>query len=486
MRRWLRAIGNWFEFRLGLRDTLVPLMRHPVPQGVGWFYVFGSATMTLLMVQIVTGVLLAMFYVPSAGQAYDSLLALNYDVYLGWLLRALHNCSASGMIILLLVHMTQVFLFGAFKYPRELTWLVGVVLLGLTLGMGFTGQVLRWDQTAYWSVGVGAAMAGRVPFIGPQVVDLLLGGPIIGSPTLSRFFTLHVFVLPGLLLGALAVHLYLVVKQGVSEPPVPGKLTDPATYHEEYERELKAGQPFYPEAVIKDAIACALAVLGVVIAAVVIGPEGPGLPADPTLIQSNPRPDWYFWWLFALLAMSPPQMETPLILVLPVVLFGILMLVPFIAGKGERAATRRPVAVLSVLAIYTVMGVLTWAGHKSDWSPVMDAWSRLPVPRNMVESRTPLQIQGAIVFQNKQCRNCHSLDGSGGKRGPDLTEVATRLTRGQLDRQVIQGSSNMPEGLMPAYGNQLRPEEVKALVAFLETLRPPGQAPAREPVQPPR
>ncbi len=169
---------------------------------MGWWYVFGSASMTLLMIQILTGIGLALVYVPSADQAYESLLYLNYQQPLGWFFRSLHYWSGSGMVVMVIVHMTQVFLHGAYKFPRELNWLTGVVLLLLTLGMAFTGQVMRWDADAYWGVGVGASMAGRVPVIGPYIVDLLLGGPIIGSNALSRFFALHVFVIPGYAAGA--------------------------------------------------------------------------------------------------------------------------------------------------------------------------------------------------------------------------------------------------------------------------------------------
>lgn len=251
MKRVLASIGNWFEVRLGLRETFLPLLRHPVPRALtrraGWFYVFGSASMTLFIIQIVTGICLALVYVPSADQAYESLEYLNYQAFLGWFLRAVHNTTASAMVIMVLVHLVQVFLWGAFKYPRELTWLMGVGLLFLTLGMAFTGQVLRWDTDAYWGVGVGAAMLGRVPLIGPGIVHLLLGGPTIGGDTLSRFFALHVFVVPGVLIGILAVHLYLVVKKGISTPPVVGEVVDPKTYDAAYEKEIQQGVPFFPE-----------------------------------------------------------------------------------------------------------------------------------------------------------------------------------------------------------------------------------------------
>ncbi len=158
------------------------------------------------------------------------------------------------MVVLVLAHMTQVFLQGAYKYPRELTWVVGVLLLLCTLGMFFTGQVLRWDPDAYWGLAVAGSMAGRVPGFGPQVVRLLLGGPIIGGDSLSRFFALHVFVIPGSLLGLLAIHLWLVLKCGISAPPVPGELVDPATYDADYHAELKTGVPFLGDAMLKDAL----------------------------------------------------------------------------------------------------------------------------------------------------------------------------------------------------------------------------------------
>src|SRR5262249_36512475 len=163
---------------------------------------------TLLVIQILTGIGLALVYVPAADKAYDSLLWLDYQQPLGWFLRALHYYAGSGMVVMVLAHMTQVFLHGACKYPRELTWCVGVLLLRCTLGMFFTGQVLRWDPDAYWGLAVGGSMAGRVPVFGPQVVRLVLGGPVIGGDSLSRFFALHVFVIPGALLFFLAVHLW--------------------------------------------------------------------------------------------------------------------------------------------------------------------------------------------------------------------------------------------------------------------------------------
>jgi ubiquinol-cytochrome c reductase cytochrome b subunit len=481
MKRWLLAVGNWFDARLKLRETLLPMLRHPIPRAaagpMGWWYVFGSASLTLLLVQILTGIGLALVYVPSADKAYDSLLYLNDHASLGWFLRALHYYAGSGMVVLVLAHMTQVFLQGAYKYPRELTWVVGVVLLLCTLGMFFTGQVLRWDPDAYWGLAVGGSMAGRVPVIGPWVVRTLLGGPVIGGDSLSRFFALHVFIIPGALLFFLAVHLWLVLKCGISAPPVPGQAVDPATYDQEYEKQLKTGVPFLGDAMLKDVFFSALAVIVVVVLAAVLGPKGPTGPPDPTLPGANPRPEWPFLWLFALLSLSPPGAETFIILVFPLLLIGALFLVPFLSNRGERAASRRPVAVLTVIVTYTALGVLTYQGATSPWSPRMTAWSGDPVPEGMVRNSTPLRLQGAALFQNKDCRNCHALDGVGGRRGPDLSTVGTRLTRGQLIDQISNGTPG--GGNMPAYGKQIRPAEMTALAEFLKNLRPADAPPAR-------
>jgi ubiquinol-cytochrome c reductase cytochrome b subunit len=476
----LKALWAWFDARLKVRETLLPMMLHPIPKGaagpMGWWYVFGSASLTMFLLQIVTGIGLALVYVPTADQAYRSLEYLNYEQPWGWFLRSMHYWSGSAMTMMVAVHMTQVFLHGSYKYPRELTWMVGVILFLLTLGMMFSGQVLRWDTDAYWGVGVGASMAGRVPGLGPTLVHLLLGGPVIGGDTLSRFFALHVFVIPGLLIVMLAMHLWLVLKCGISAPPVAGQPVDPKTYHEEYEKELKQGEPFLGPAMLKDAFFSALVVIVVVTIAALAGPKGPSDPPDPTLAGANPRPDWPFLWLFGVLSLSPPGLETFIILGFPIVLIAGLLAVPIISRRGERAPRKRPVAVLTVIVIWTTLGVFTYEGYTSPWSPIMDAWSSDPIPENLIQKMTPAQLQGALVFQNKNCRNCHALDGLGGKRGPDLTSVGTRLTRDQLIDQVSNGTPG--GGNMPAYGKQIRPAEMTSLADFLSSLRPTGVPPA--------
>jgi ubiquinol-cytochrome c reductase cytochrome b subunit len=474
---WLRAIGAWLEERTGLGAPLRESATHRVPRdSASWWYVFGSATLVVFVLQVVTGVCLATVYTPSANDAWPSLIQLDYEVPLGWFLRALHGWGSNFMVALVLVHMAQVFLFGAFKYPRELTWIVGVVLLLLTLGMAFTGQVMRFDQDAYWGLGIGAAIAGRIPFVGPEVVHLLLGGPIIAGATLSRFFALHVFAIPGLLLGLVGLHLWLVLRLGINEWPMPGRLVDRDTYRREYAARVHAdGVPFVPDAATRDLVFGGLVILALVACAALFGPIGPGGEPDPTIIDTVPAPDFFFLWIYALFALLPAGVETPLILIAPVVGIAVLFALPFLSGTGEKSWRRRPFAVIAVLLAALTVGTLTWRGVFAPWSPVMDAWSSLPTPAAYLEGRSALELQGALLVQGKQCRNCHSLGGAGGRRGPALDGVATRLTHDQLIHRVLQGG-----GEMPAYGDSLSPPQVTALVAFLGTLHPAGEGPARD------
>jgi ubiquinol-cytochrome c reductase cytochrome b subunit len=223
--RLIERIGAWLDHRPKLGAAIRETAEHSVPRSTAsWFYVFGSAALTVFLLQIVTGILLALVYVPSAGEAWNSLQVLNHSISLGWFIRALHGWGSNFMIAIVLTHMTHVFLFGAYKYPRELTWILGVFLLLSTLAMGFTGQVLRFDQDAYWGLGIGASMVSRVPILGPWLVTLLLGGPIIAGATLSRFFAFHVFVVPGLLIAFVSLHVFLVLKLGVNEWPMPGPI----------------------------------------------------------------------------------------------------------------------------------------------------------------------------------------------------------------------------------------------------------------------
>lgn len=473
---WFRKAAIWVDDRLHLTALYASTAGHEVPASAGsWFYVFGSATLLCFIIQIITGAFLAFVYIPSTNEAWTSLQYLNHAQFWGWYMRAVHNWGSNFMVAIMTAHMIQVFLFGAYKYPRELTWVSGVFLLLCTLAMAFTGQVMRFDQDAYWGLTIGASITGRVPLIGAQLVHLLLAGPIIAGETLSRFFTLHVFIIPGLIIAIVSMHLRLVLTKGINEYPRPGHPVHRSTYDAEYAEILrKEGVPFVPHAIGKDLIFAALVVIGILGCALIFGPKGPGGPPNPTIVDTNPRPDFYFLSIFAALALLPDWMEVLVLFVAPAILIIFLLALPFISGTGEKSPRRRPVAVLAVVLIMLVIGVLTRMGKTSPWSPEMSAWSGNPVPIQFVKGRTPLQLHGAMIFQNKQCRNCHSLGGVGGERGPALDSVATRLTSDEMIRQVIQGGGNMP-----AYGKKLSPAEVEALVSFMQTLRPRSVPPVR-------
>jgi ubiquinol-cytochrome c reductase cytochrome b subunit len=340
--------------------------------------------------------------------------------------------------------------------------------------MAFTGQVMRFDQDAYWGLTIGASITGRVPLIGAQLVHVLLAGPIIAGETLSRFFTLHVFIIPGLIIAIVGMHLRLVLTKGINEYPRPGRPVRKSTYDAEYSEVLrKEGVPFVPHAIGKDLIFAALVIVGILGCALIFGPKGPTGVPNPTLVDTNPRPDFYFLAIFAAFALLPDWMEVVVLFAAPALMILFLLALPFLSGTGEKSARRRPVAVLSVIFIMLVIAVLAYMGETSPWSPRMSAWSSDPIPVQFIKGRTPLELHGAIVFENKQCRNCHSLGGEGGERGPALDAVATRLTKPEMIRQVLQGGGNMP-----AYGEKLSPAEVEALVAFMQTLSPQSKRPA--------
>ena len=214
------SVVDWIDERTSLSGSLRWLLFRKVPRGVNWFYTLGSATMFAFLNQAITGVFLAMYYRPDAsGGAYESVRYLTDDAFLGQTVRAMHKWGASVMIILIFLHMARTFFFGAYKYPRELTWIIGVVLLILTLAMGFTGYLLPFDQQSYWATIVGVNINGTGPFIGPYLSDFLRAGPEFGATTLSRFYAIHMMLIPGLMAALIGAHLYLITKLGISAPP---------------------------------------------------------------------------------------------------------------------------------------------------------------------------------------------------------------------------------------------------------------------------
>lgn len=455
----MRAILGWLDDRLGFSTTLKPLIEHPVPP-TGWDYTIGSATLIAFTVQVVTGVALAFTYVPTPDHAYESLDFISHGALLGNIVRGVHFWGASAMVLLVCAHAAQVFLIGAFKFPREVNWLSGTLLLVFTFGMAFTGQLLRWNQDAYWAVVVGASQAARAPVIGDFLVGVLFGGPQIGGGTLTRFYATHVFMIPAIIFGLLGIHLYLVIRHGVSEPPVPGVRVDPRTYKQRYEELIhKIGVPFWPDAGWKDVV-FALAVGSVVLVlAAVLGPPELGQKADPTIIQADPRPDWYFLWYFALLALIPPNIEDWFIIGFPLVLGLLFIVLPFVAPYGERSPRRRPWTIAIVVVAGVSIAALVNLGSSAPWSPDL---GNLMLSSSVTAGLSPAAMQGAHSFEQRGCINCHTIAGVGGQRGPELTHIGTALSPDEMTWRILNGGRNMP-----AYGDTLSPEEVSNLVAFL-------------------
>jgi ubiquinol-cytochrome c reductase cytochrome b subunit len=465
-RRLADHIYAWLDERMGLTEIILPIITHPVPK-TNWWYVFGSATLIAFIVQVVTGVALAMTYVPAPSNAYASLQFITNEAIFGRVVRGMHFWGASAMVVLIAVHAIRVFLMGSFKYPREVNWLTGSFLLLLTLAMAFSGQLLRWDQTAYWSIGVAAAQAARVPVIGDWLAHLVVAGQNIGGATLTRFYGTHVFLLPALIFGLIGLHLYLVLKDGISEPPRAGRPVRRATYQHDYARLLREeGVPFFPDAAWKDVVFGFGVVLVVLALAVAVGPPALDKPPDPTIIAAYPRPDWYFLSYFAVLALLPPGLENVVIVGFPLLAGFALLVVPFIANQGERAPSRRPWAVALVALGLLSAGVLTLYGAQAPWSPAMGAEAPGPVPPQLLQGASPAALRGATLFGSKSCHACHLVGGTGGRRGPDLTHVGSRLSRAELTWRILNGGNNMP-----AYAGILSPQELDDLLAFLEGLK---------------
>ncbi len=459
-------VFDWLDERLGIRTGIWPVISHPVPKDIDWSYVLGSMVLVALVVQVVTGVALAMVYVPSPNAAFQSIQFITEDSMLGKAVRGIHYWGAAAMVTLVFAHLSQVFLIGAYKYPREFTWVSGSILLLLTLALGFTGQLLRWDQGSYWGIVVAAAQAGQVPVIGDVLMQLIVAGWTVGPATLTRFYATHVFLLPAMLFMFLAVHLYLVVRLGVSEPPKEGEPVDPATYHEKYQRILhEQGIPFFPDSYWRDAFAGFVLVLVIIGMAIVLGPPDLHSIADPTFIVTYPRPDWYFLWFFALLALIPHEIETLVIVGLPALIGVVLIGLPFLANRGERSPRRRPWAVVSVVLMLVAFVALSYQGHRAPWSPILEATDEIPFPAAALEGLDENERFGAQVFQEQACQACHSLGGFGGSTGPPLDDVGRRLDREIITTTILRGRGNMP-----GYAGTIEPEHLEALVDFLETL----------------
>ncbi len=468
---FLKKSWRVLDDRLGISKNVMPILRHRVPPRASWWYVFGSATLFVFILQVVTGTVLATIYVPSTQSAYESMNFITHSAFLGSLLRGLHFWGAGAMVLLIGIHSIRVYLMAAYKYPREANWLTGSLLMVLTLGMGFSGQLLPWDQNAIWSVIVGAEQAAKVPYIGRALAKCILGGPTLGGLTLSRFYAAHVFFFPGLIFVLLGVHLYLVLHHGISEPPRAGHPVDPKTYRDSYANLIRTkGVPFWPDAAWRDVTFSFICVVTIFLLALFVGPPPLSKVPDPTIIQASPQPYWYFLWFFALLATAPHGGETLFIIATPAVYFLVMFVLPFIANKGERSARRRPWAIGLVIMSVIIIGVFWWKAKLHPWVPAFDAEK---LPASVVRSNDPAVRRGALLFNERGCEFCHKISGFGGERGPELSDVGDRLTREQMTRFIMAGGYNMPP-----FASVLSADDMKNILAFLSSRRVPGGSPS--------
>ena len=462
MIKLLLTVWHTVDDRLGLVKNLKPIMDHRVPSESKWAYVFGSATLFSFLLQVVTGVALATVYDASPNGAYHSLEYISRAATLGSFVRGLHYFGASAMILFIGIHMLRVFLYAAYKFPREGNWLTGVVLLMFTLGMGFTGQLMRWDQDAVWSVNIAARQAVRVPWIGKYLEQFTYAGDKLSGLTLTHFFDLHVFIIPGMMFAFIGVHLYLVLYNGISEPPKLGVPVNPKTYRRQYKELVKKnGVPFWPDAAWRDSLFGCLVIAGIVTFAFIYGPPHLAPPPSTTNLIAEPRPDWYLLWYFAILAMSPHNIESAIMILAPALIFGSMFALPFLFNSGERSPRRRPWAVAWVMIVVVGVCTLWYEGKVSPWSPHFDA---PPLPHSITASLTRQAQHGAILFHDKRCESCHLMDGYGGLRGPNLTRVADRITTQQMEWRILNGGHNMP-----AFAGILHPSEVNDILSFLHT-----------------
>jgi len=354
--------AGWLEERLRASELFAALLHVRIPVEARTYYL-GGITLFLFGVQVVTGTLLTLYYKPTPEAAYDSVKYITSVVEFGWLIRSVHHWAANGMIIFMVLHLLRVFVQGAYKYPRELIWLVGAGLLMVTIGFGFTGYLLPWDQKAFWATVVGTEIAKAVPFIGDSLLQLLRGGEDVTDATLSRFFGMHVLVLPLSLAGLLVIHLTIVHQLGLANPKRPelrpGQVPPPG-----FRERLK---PFFPHYVLDEVIAWAMLLAGLVALASLL-PAGLEEPADPLVTPQHVKPEWYFLAVYQLLKIVPaigPLTPRDVGILTPMVAIVILTLLPFIDRNPEVAKRKRPVALFIAAAVLIGMAVLTVWGQYS-------------------------------------------------------------------------------------------------------------------------
>lgn len=420
----LERIGDWFDERTGYREGLKKALDEDVLGGARFAYVFGSVLSFLLVLQMTTGVFLAMYYSPSATDAWASVAFVQDQVSAGWFVRGLHSHGASAMVIVAGLHLLQVAIFGAYKKPRELNWIIGVLMLGLILAFALTGYLLPWDQTGYWATQVATGIAGTSPVIGEQVQQAMQAGNGYGNLTITRFFALHVFVLPAALIGMVILHLKLFRKHHQTPPWWLDK------------RQLKARvQPFWPDQMFRDMVAMALVFAALV--AVNLYTHGAPLdaPADPST-AFDARPEWYFRFLFQGLKYFHGILEVIVALGAPVIVGGVLLALPFL-DRGPDLSPKKRLPYLAVLGVGVAMvGALTVVSFMEDKNNPEFQKAHKAARESAKKARALASTYGvppqggAAVFTmepgyrgnqlfKRDCAGCHA---GGERKGPEIIE----------------------------------------------------------------
>jgi quinol-cytochrome oxidoreductase complex cytochrome b subunit/mono/diheme cytochrome c family protein len=456
--------GFWGQ-RTGWTMLKQVMFLEPLPGGSRWAAAFGSLLLFAFMLQVVTGILLSMNYAPSVDSAWPSVNSIQHEVPLGGYIRALHHWGSSGMVILLLLHLLQVFIWGAYKKPRELTWMVGVLLLVCVLGLAFTGYLLPWDQKAYWATKVGLGMVSTTPGVGDGARALLQGGPQMGNLTLTRFFTIHTFVLPGMVILLVVVHLYLFRLHGVTPP-----------WWQSAEQNEAQAEPFWPKQLLKDAMVWStfLVALGLWCYYRSAPLEGPADPSQPY----EARPEWYFMFLFRLLRFFKGPYEVVGTFVLPLLFFVVLFFWPILDRTPHRDPRRRPIAMsLLGLGTFGLIGLTIYA-VATDVRMTEPAQALAPPS----ESADPIQRADVAKLYSANCLSCHGVDGSAKQIRaamptiPDFTSLAWQ--KSQTNLEIVHRINDGNEPVMPAYRDKLEEQQILALAIYVRAFEIASPEPA--------
>lgn len=452
MKTALKSLQEWIDTRTGIATAARKFMYEEIPASSGWHQVFGSVAAFLFLTQAFTGAMLAFNYAPLPGDAYNSLRYILTELTAGRLMRGLHHWGASMMIIVVVLHMVQTFVWGAYKKPRETTWIVGVFLLLLTLAYGLTGYLLPWDNRAYWGTMVTTQIVNSAPGLGPYLARLLGGTGTIGVVNFVRFYGLHVLLLPPITTLLIAVHIYLVRKHGVA--PAPGD-------------EALPKKSFYPRQVFIDTLAifAAFAILFTMAVAVRVPL---GQLADPTDISYTPRPEWYFLFLFQLLKLMPGPLEVVGSVVLPGLAVLALILLPFFDRGRIVKVTQRTLAFGVVLLAAIGWGGLTAAavaGTPNEAEELVDYsgptdWMQL----------SPEELAGVGYYRQEGCSACHSISGRGSNIGPDLANVTKHRNAAWIIEHFKNPSEVRPGTSMPPIA--MTTGQMNSLAALILKLTP--------------